>query len=202
VKDPAGRRRCDVQRCRRPRGIAARRPELSRNGYYKILEHLLAYTDNSFGALPDSIQLASARGHPKTLRVLLDAYKPSSEDEMLRECMVLAAGRGQFEVVEEFVKPVPNKGLDALPAVVLEGSAAYLLPCDNPSLCSPRGLADCYMSGEPPCMIKFNHPVPPKSPYFYFETAIEVMGTEDAELSGLYVASAYTDYSKHTRGVC
>jgi hypothetical protein len=50
-------------------------------------------------------------------------------------------------------------------------------------------------------MIRFNHPVPPQSPYFYFETTIEGMDTEDAKWASLLVASAYTDYNKHSRGV-
>ncbi|KAI5841635.1 hypothetical protein BZA05DRAFT_380346 [Tricharina praecox] len=209
----------------------------ARMGYYKFLEPMMAYADNSFGALPECIKLAAVRGHPKTLGVLLDVYKPSPEDKMLRDLMVLAAGRDNFEVVNELIKRgVPaqstdqhgwtvdlvtrltslNKPMDLTlfadtrlgieplvkkpsgwklrpirehmgcvrSSVVFEGSSAYLPP------------------DEPWCIVRFNHPVPPQAPYFYFETIIEEMDPQDTEDVGLDVSSACTDYNKNSRAVC
>lgn len=61
-------------------------------------------------------------------------------------------------------------------------------------------LLTLYVTDKPACRIEFDHPIPPLKPYFYFETTLEEMDTQNP-LGCLAVESAFSAYDKETYGI-
>jgi ankyrin repeat protein len=74
------------------------------NGYHKFIEQMLVYSGGSFNAYTECVLLAASQGHAKTLQALLDFKPPSFDDQLLKNLVVIATGRGHQAVVKEIQK--------------------------------------------------------------------------------------------------
>jgi ankyrin repeat protein len=78
--------------------------ECAINGFYKFLEQMLVYSGGAFAKYSECVKIAASQGHAKTLGILLDIKAPPLEAGLLEDLMVLAAGRGHQDVVNELTK--------------------------------------------------------------------------------------------------